>query len=250
MMSLAASLRLPRPMTYPLHKIFADKQNEGSMLDSGMEQGPVMFDKDLFARDDLPDKRAELLKAELEKAKAEEKATEIRNLQRARVMKQAALDADPDNARPTGYSNEEDDDDDDFVPQLIDEGTPEFLRFLKNAYIDSPYDNKKKLQAKSVVRSITLISFGIGVIFTAVWYAFPGKFVSVRAPTALDSTAYQLPSNQRSVYSPDDLLSAPTPEGSLQFEDTLRVSPLQQLNGGRYAPGTPLEPAESGEISL
>ena len=58
-------------------------------------------------------------------------------------------------------------------------------RLLKDAYVGSPYDSSNKKQARFVVRSITALSALIGVVFTLVWYAFPGKFISVRSPGGL-----------------------------------------------------------------
>lgn len=57
---------------------------------------------------------------------------------------------------------------------------PPLLRFLKDVYIGSEDDSRRRQQARFVLRSITLLSVAIGFTFTAIWYIFPGKFISFR----------------------------------------------------------------------
>eukprot|EP00607_Mallomonas_marina_P010863 CAMPEP_0182421128 /NCGR_PEP_ID=MMETSP1167-20130531/6366_1 /TAXON_ID=2988 /ORGANISM="Mallomonas Sp, Strain CCMP3275" /LENGTH=243 /DNA_ID=CAMNT_0024597951 /DNA_START=63 /DNA_END=790 /DNA_ORIENTATION=+ len=114
--------------------------------------------------------------------------------------------------RPTGYSN---DDDDDWIPSRIDEDdTPEMIKFISNAFISSPYDTKSQSQAKQIVRSITLLSFLIGLVFTIAWYAFPGNFIHYKANTQFSSRyATQL-------VDPEELLTTEfTESGGVFFDD-------------------------------
>ena len=55
-----------------------------------------------------------------------------------------------------------------------------FVRFLKDVYIGEEDDNPRRKQARYVLRSITFLSFAIGIAFTALWYIAPGKFISYR----------------------------------------------------------------------
>ena len=89
--------------------------------------------------------------------------------------------------RPTGYGRPDlDDNEEEMMQKMIDEQwTPpadetEFQRWFRNTYIGSPYDSRKKQQARYVIRNITVICFSIAAIFTGIWYAFPNKFISVR----------------------------------------------------------------------
>ena len=94
--------------------------------------------------------------------------------------------------RPTGYGiPDEDDNEAEMIKQMADDmadgsyipdGAPqsvgdEVVKFLKDTYVGSPYDSRKKQQARYVIRNITGISVAIGVVFTVIWYAFPGKFI-------------------------------------------------------------------------
>ena len=81
-----------------------------------------------------------------------------------------------DPSRPTGYGNT-DDDDDDWVPSADSEGVE---KFLKDYFFNSPYDSPKRKDAKFVIRNVTLISGVLGTVFTILFYAFPGKFISYR----------------------------------------------------------------------
>ena len=96
--------------------------------------------------------------------------------------------------RPTGYGiPDENDNEEDMRKQMEedmasgkyvpDESVPdgymdEFVRFLRDTYIGSPYDSKKKQQARYVIRNITGISVGIGIVFTAIWYLSPTPFIT------------------------------------------------------------------------
>jgi hypothetical protein len=81
-----------------------------------------------------------------------------------------------DPSRPTGYGNV-DEDDNDWVPSSDSEGVE---KFLKDYFFNSPYDSSKRRDAKFVIRNVTLISGILGTIFTILFYAFPGKFISYR----------------------------------------------------------------------
>lgn len=127
--------------------------------------------------------------------------------------------------RPTGYGiPDEDDNEEEMRKQLeedIEQGTyvpddsvpngymDSFVRLLRDTYIGSPYDSRKKQQARYVIRNITGISVGIGIVFTAVWYLSPVKFISTakdRDFTAIykDAEYYRAPSGLMN----DDLKSS------------------------------------------
>jgi len=94
--------------------------------------------------------------------------------------------------RPTGYDTPDDDDDivGDTVAQYDDSnGSIDniILKIFKDIYIGSPYDSRKKQQARYVITNITVISILIGAVFTATWYLFPGKFISFRGDADLSS---------------------------------------------------------------
>lgn len=81
-----------------------------------------------------------------------------------------------DPSRPTGYGNV-DEDDDDWVPSTESDGVE---KFLKDYFFNSPYDSPKRKDAKFVIRNVTFISGALGTIFTILFYAFPGRFISYR----------------------------------------------------------------------
>lgn len=89
--------------------------------------------------------------------------------------------------------------DDNWTPEVLDESP--LQRWFRDTYVGSPYDSRKKQQARYVIKNITAICFSIGFIFTAVWFAFPGKFISVRGQRDF-SQRYQ-----QSFVEPEGLLS-------------------------------------------
>jgi hypothetical protein len=91
-------------------------------------------------------------------------------------------------------------------------------------YIGTPYDSNSKKQARFVVRNITLLSALIGLVFTVVWYAFPGKFISIRSPLSEASALGRL---TPTYVDPDELLKndiASSPDWEY-FDDSPRQSP-------------------------
>ena len=80
---------------------------------------------------------------------------------------------DENDDRPTGYANDIDED-----PQWLpnSEATnPPIVQFLKEVYVGNEFDSTSKKQARYVIRNVTGISLVIGLIFTIIWYAFPGE---------------------------------------------------------------------------
>ena len=77
-------------------------------------------------------------------------------------------------AQPTGYGSDDDDD----LPQE-DQYPSAVPRLLRDLYLPSPFDSNSRRQAKLLARNITFFSLAIGVIFTALWYLSPVKFVSL-----------------------------------------------------------------------
>lgn len=140
--------------------------------------GVVPFDSTDFQRKDIPMKSPKPEPSQL-KGNAEKKLP--------KVEKRSMEDSD----RPTGYGNlDEDDkanndttetDEDNWIPRRDDETVDSAaVKLFKDLYIPSPYDSRKKQQAKFVIRNITVLSFGIGIIFAAIWVLFPGQFISYK----------------------------------------------------------------------
>eukprot|EP01035_Chromulina_nebulosa_P017279 gene17279-22813_t len=131
-----------------------------------------------------------------------------------------------DSSRPTGYNNRDDDDDDNAYRPIIDENDSTIVKIFKDVYVDSPYDSARRRDAKSVFRNITGISLGIGLIFTVVWYAFPGQFISYRGDRDF-SVKYR-----PSIDIPDNILSdedsTPPPDYDY-FQDKAYDSPSINL---------------------
>ena len=120
------------------------------------------------------------------------------------------------------------------------------MKFVKEVYIGSPYDSRKKQQARYVVRSITLLSVGIGIVFTAIWYLSPVKFISYKGdlernmnsnPTS-NYLLYENPTKSPTYIDPDELLQSEFERSTnKQFFDD-GVNPLEKANAPnpRYAP--------------
>lgn len=162
---------------------------------------PVGFWED-FAREDIvppPPKQAPTSLLEKRKPEAPPK--------REIVINPTGWIEDPN--RPTGYGRPDLNDneeemrqkmlDDNWTPAVLDESP--LQRWFRETYIGTPYDSRKKQQARYVIKNITAICFSIGFIFTAVWFAFPGKFISVRGDKDF-SQRYQ-----QSFVEPEGLLS-------------------------------------------
>lgn len=160
---------------------------------------PPIIPFEEFAREDIyvPPKKEE-------KIPVQQKAVKPRTNTRSKAetnVQPVWLDPDP---RPTGYDTPDDDNEEEMEEQRLMDGYVEqipdnaVVRWFKDTYIGSPYDSRKKQQARYVIRNITIISFVIGFVFTAVWYAFPGKFISYRGDTDFTeryTQIYQDPSN-------------------------------------------------------
>lgn len=212
-------------------KIFLEALDEDDARPSQPQMGVVPFDSiEEFAKEDLPIEKVmgNLRNKENDKKKkervggtprlggADEKSLEERlqeaykkNLNRPR---EDGWIENPD--RPTGYGipdegdnevemrkrMEEDIEAGKYVPDGPPDGVKdEFVKLLRDTYIGSPYDSRKKQQARYVIRNITGISVLFGIVFTIVWYAFPGKFISTakdRDYTAryVDMDFYKAPS--------------------------------------------------------
>lgn len=170
-----------------LHNIFMlnsstdETDKEESLLkdnDTYGKQGVVSYDLsesssdiNTFARGDILSPQYKAL-VESKKAAFLEEKDKFKDIISSKSVKVSELD---DDARPTGYANDQDDDPA-WVPiRNSDENV--FVQFLKEVYIGSPYDSDKKKQARYVIRNITGISLAIGLIFTGIWYAFPGKTI-------------------------------------------------------------------------
>lgn len=62
----------------------------------------------------------------------------------------------------------------------VDQSTDDSSNIFDVLFSESSKDSKDKRQARFTIRSITILSILMGVIFTGIWYLFPGKFVSYR----------------------------------------------------------------------
>ena len=133
----------------------------------------------------------------------------------------------------TGYNNQ--DSDEEFVPPSVDIDPNEssVFRFLKDTYIGSEYDSRRKKQARFVIRNITLISVSIGVIFTIIWYAFPGKFITYKGDTDFSSRY------EKSYIDPSDLLQIDDDTNTIYFDENI---PLPDNNMPRVPYQKPLLP--------
>lgn len=158
--------------------------------------------------------------------------------------------------RPSGYDTpDEDDDAGDAAVVSYDENSNGSLdnvifKIFKDIYIGSPYDSRKKQQARYVITNITVISILIGAVFTATWYLFPGKFISFRGDADLssrytDTYKYIDPSdllnnNGPSIYFNDDGTSEDTdsaksmPKATDEYLDSAVGLPEKEVT--RFAP--------------
>lgn len=142
------------------------------------------------------------------------------------------LDPDP---RPTGYMRIDDDDEEE-VANVMDESSP-IMQFFKETMIPSPYDSRSKLQAKGIVRSITILSGLIGIIFTFAWYAFPGNFVHYKANTQFTSRY------SASLIDPEEMLTSEFSEsGGVFFDDS--DPPMAKTSVTVLPPQSALFPSE------
>lgn len=183
-----------------------------------------------FAREDIPYP----IDSKPDRSKIPEDPKESKKINEGRVKTREELELD--RTRPTGYDTPDDDDDDqdeNIIPAfgLIDENDNAVTKFLKNVYIGSPYDSRKKKQARYVVRNITAISVVIGIIFTGIWFVFPGKFISIRRDT--DFTQRY----QSTYIDPADLLSREfDANAGVYFDDGEGVPIKEEM---RFAPPPP-----------
>ena len=191
-------------------------------------------DKKTFAREDrLLQKDIE--KANNDKSKIPKDYGEMNKVKESKWEKKSDDKIENNSNRGTGYnlwekedkedqleelekrlllSKENKDEDDNWLPSRPEDEENVFMKFLLNVLIDSPYDSRRKQQAKYVVRNITGFSVAIGIIFTIVWYAFPGKFISYRGDT--DFTARY----QQSYVDPSNLLNEQfSNSGGVYFDD-------------------------------
>ena len=197
---LKAAVKPPRLLL----KIFSvDPPTEDDSKPSQPQMEVIPFDYvQEFAKDDLPTESKE------KKDDRDKKSTGMPRLggQDGKSLEQRLQEAyrknlnrpreegwieNPD--RPTGYGLPDAEDneaemrkrmEDDivagkYVPDDPPDGVKdEFVKLLKDIYIGSPYDSRKKQQARYVIRNITGISVLFGIVFTVIWYAFPGRFIS------------------------------------------------------------------------
>jgi hypothetical protein len=199
--------------------IFNQKNSSSSSIFERGGPSVIPFD---FARDDVDTKEdpatrnpdpKKIIEDNLQKLADEQYKARFKNYD-------TMFDAD---ARPSGYSRLDDDEDDiEMLYQQQKNGTTRelpftlemfspsnysttsssssssdttnpvrdlsILQFLKDVYIGSPNDSRRRQQARSVIRSISLLSVSMGIIFTAVYYLAPGKFVSYRGDREIVAT--------------------------------------------------------------
>ena len=230
---VGSSLRLQRAFM---------SDDKGDDTDTGeMEMGVVPYE-DLFG---ARDGNALVKKLGADLARKEKERQSQRRNRGSDDDLNAGMFGVPSPVEPTPQSalvtDDEDNYPDDWVPSNDENAV---MKFLNDCFIPNEYDGKTKRQAKYVARNITGISFIIGVVFTVVWYAFPGKFISYKGDMDFtgyggQGTAYQPPGLQ-----PQDLLSDPFSGGPrVNFDDTI---PSDKTTGLRYSP----DPKTPSELSL
>lgn len=154
-----------------------------SNSDGNYPTQPPIIPFDGFAREDIP-----MPTPKVEVKQPVQERSKIKSDKQPVIQNASGWIEDPN--RPTGYGRPDlDDDEDEMQQKMIEDNwlppadeTP-IQKWFRDTYIGSPYDSRKKKQARYVITNITIISFAIGFIFTAIWYAFPGKFISVRGDT-------------------------------------------------------------------
>ena len=249
------------PQYQPLYS--SDKNNESDDNDVNDDKDsrppiiPFDFDATDFMREDFRLQQQKLLQQQKEAEKSNQPEGGSTQLQpvivrspsspnpaststsSSRSTQNSGSVDNSDNERPAGYDNDEVDPNDlDQLPtseqvkqyeeqyaQFRDSRNP-IVQVLFNAYIGTPYDSKNKREARFVTRSITLISFVIGLVFTGVYYVFPGKFISIRGDT--DFTVRYSKEQQR--YDPDQLLQDSVNDNFVPFDKNLEMSKLQREN--------------------
>jgi hypothetical protein len=170
------------------------KSEEKKEEDSPRANRPPIMPFD-FARDDIPIPAKKVVKkdvqesAEMTKFRRETNNARANSNRRVEDDESKAVVESPgkwkkknewveDPSRPTGYANQQlEDDEENWVPSSDKEGVD---KFLSDYFFESEYDSPKRKDAKGVIRNVTLISGIFGTVFTLLFYAFPGKFISYR----------------------------------------------------------------------
>lgn len=199
----------------------------------------IPFDGAGFAREDIPTpppKQQEGSQSLLDRAR---KMVEEKQV----FVNPTGWIEDPN--RPTGYGRPDlDDDEDEMFEKMIEEGwmppadESPIQKWIRETYVGSPYDSRKKRQARGVVINITAICIGIGLVFTGIWFAFPGKFISVRGDRDFSARYAQ------DFVPPDGLLSdewlsrPQTPSSGDAFFDDARGLPEQEQTRFPYDKST------------
>ena len=228
-LQLVQSFKLRSPVgarkRYPRYPVLVTagtddgRDNNGDKAEEFGQIIPFDFNPSDFVRDKPPvlpkksnsdDKQRNAKDILEENVRAAQKSLKIAEKQKRQEENYKLFD--DDNARPTGYDNNDDEEEEEeerrnreadvnWVPSVDSDPNTDspVFKFLKDTYIGSPYDSRKKQQARYVIRNITAISVLIGLIFTGIWYAFPGKFVSVRGTQDF--------SQRYNYVNPDDLLN-------------------------------------------
>jgi hypothetical protein len=198
-------------------KLFnSELENSDSSLGSKLKRPPIIpYD---FAREDIkaPTKISEPIK------QPTPPVNETKKIPTTKLP-----EFNDDNARPTGYNNKDEDDEIDATPYVNDDDS-EIVKLFKGVFIGSIYDSPKKQQARFVIRSITVISFAIGLIFTGIWYTFPGKFVNIRKD-------YDISAKYATSYiDPNDLLGTEFDKNNGEYFDDALGLPEKEIT--RFAP--------------
>lgn len=176
----------------------ASKNNDSSWTDtfSSSDSRPPVIPFE-FARDDIVIEKnnssydpRKIIEANMKEYERKQVVEQMKKDLKERRLPPEFYD---ENARPAGYDRPDSDEKEeerftvfnfttspDPMSQFNDSNDPALVRFLKDVYIGSPTDGRKRQQARFIVRSVTLISLVIGIVFTGIWYAFPGKFISYR----------------------------------------------------------------------
>lgn len=235
----------------------AKESSTSSLADRPNSPKVIPFD---FARDDQPMPKAQqgtnvdpklIVQANLDKLNREMART---SYDEDLTMEEMRRRWDAVDNKSTGYDTPDPMDDIPDPKDVIDEradwmkvneSDSGITAYLKEVYIGSPFDSRRKQQARYVIRSITLMSIGIGVIFTAIWYLAPGKFISYKGdmqsnnPTTRSSSPllYQDPTKSPSYIDPEQLLQSEFEQssGKLYFDEGVNPFDKAAAPNPRYS---------------
>jgi hypothetical protein len=232
-------------------KKVSEEEEDSAKYEDRYNRPPIMpFE---FARDDIPlpppstssnPNPRDIVRANMQRAEEEDYKKQMDKIQEERQKRWDAVDN-----RSTGYDTPDINDEVEEEPtqEMIDSqplwmrpstDDSQAIKVLKEIYIGTPFDSRNRKQARYIVRSITLISFGIGILFTAIWYLSPVKFISFKGEHDASNPAISSSSTVRN-YNIDatgspSLYTNPTKLPNYIDADALLQSEFEQSQGRKY----------------